>query len=88
MDHLEGPVLPLSGGVGSYKDILGFPGDLDGKESARSVRDPGSIPGLGRLPGEGNRNPFRYSGLGNPMKEPRELQSMGWSCKEAEVPED
>ena len=27
----------------------------------------GSIPGLGRSPGEGNRNPFQYSCLGNPM---------------------
>ena len=44
------------------------------------------IPGLGRLPGEGNSNPFRCSGLGNPMKEPRGLRSMGWGCKEADVP--
>ena len=29
------------------------------------------IPGLRRPPGEGNRNPFQYSGLGNPMKEPK-----------------
>jgi hypothetical protein len=27
----------------------------------------GSIPGLGRSPGEGNSNPVQYSGLGNPM---------------------
>ena len=33
---------------------LGFPGGSDGKESACSVGDVGSIPGLGRLPGEGN----------------------------------
>ena len=32
----------------------GFPGGSDGKESARNVEDPGSIPGLGRSPGEGN----------------------------------
>ena len=30
-------------------------------------RDAGSIPGLGRFPGEGNGNPFQYSCLGNPM---------------------
>ena len=29
--------------------------------------DPGSIPGLGRSPGEGHGNPLRYSDLGNPM---------------------
>ena len=33
---------------------MGFPGGSDGKESACSVGDPGSIPGLGRSPGEGN----------------------------------
>ena len=30
----------------------GFPGDSDGKESACNAGDPGSIPGLGRAPGE------------------------------------
>ena len=29
--------------------------------------DPGSNPGLGRSPGEGNGNPFQYSCLENPM---------------------
>ena len=36
----------------------------------------GSIPGLGRSPGEGNGNPLQYSGLENPMG-PGGLQSMG-----------
>ena len=31
------------------------------------VGDPGSIPGWGRSPGEGNGNPFQYSYLENPM---------------------
>ena len=39
----------------------------DGKESACKVGDPGSIPGLGRAPGEGNGNPLQYSCLENPM---------------------
>ena len=34
---------------------------------ARDSRDAGSIPGLGRSPGEGNGNPFQYSCLENPM---------------------
>ena len=38
--------------------ILGFPGGSDGKESACNAGDPGSVPGLGRSPGEGNGNPF------------------------------
>ena len=37
---------------------LGFPGFSDGKESAHNARDPGLIPELGRLPGEGNGNPL------------------------------
>ena len=47
--------------------ILGFPGGSDGKASARNVGDPGSIPGLGRSPGEGNGNPLQHSCLENPM---------------------
>ena len=38
-----------------------------GKPSACNMGDPGSIPGLGRSPGEGNGNPLQYSCLGNPM---------------------
>jgi len=37
------------------------------KESACSAEDPGSIPGLGRSPGEGNGNPLQYSCLENPL---------------------
>ena len=40
---------------------------LDSKESACNAGDPGSIPGSGRSPGEGNDNPLPYSCLGNPM---------------------
>ena len=39
----------------------------DGKESAWSVEDLGSIPGSGRFPGDGNGNPLQYSCLGNLM---------------------
>ena len=45
----------------------GFPGGSDGKASARNAGDPGSIPGLGRSPGEGNGNPLQYSCLENSM---------------------
>ena len=37
--------------------------------SACNAGDLGSVPGLGRSPGEGNGNPFHYSCLGNPMDE-------------------
>ena len=46
---------------------MGFPGGSDSKMSACSVGDPGSIPGSGRSPGEGNSNPFQYSCLENSM---------------------
>ena len=55
-----------------------FPGGSVGKESAYNVGDPGSIPGSGRSPGEGNGNPLQYSCLENPMDFPWDrLQSMG-----------
>ena len=41
--------------------MRGFPGGSDSKESASSAGDPGSIPGLGRSPGEGNGYPLQYS---------------------------
>ena len=47
--------------------LRGFPGGSDGKESACNAGDSGSIPGLGRSPGEGNGNPLQYSCLENPM---------------------
>ena len=37
------------------------------KETASNAGDPGSIPGSGRSPGEGNSNPLWHSCLGNPM---------------------
>ena len=46
---------------------LGFPGGSDGKASVCNAGDLGSIPGLGRSPGEGNGNPLQYSCLENPM---------------------
>ena len=47
--------------------VKGFPHHLVRKESACSEGDPGSIPGLGRSPGEGNGNPLHYSRFENPM---------------------
>jgi len=49
---------------------MDFPSNPDGKESlcnARDAGDPGSIPGLGRSPGEWNGYPFQYSCLENSM---------------------
>ena len=46
--------------------VLGFSGGSDSKRSAYSAGDLGSIPGLGRCPGEKNGNPLQYSCLENP----------------------
>ena len=47
--------------------LISFPGGSDGKASTCNVGDQGSIPGLGRSPGEGNGNPLQHSCLENSM---------------------
>ena len=46
---------------------LGFPSGSHGKESACNAGNMGSVPGLGRSPGEGNDSPLQDSCLENPM---------------------
>ena len=46
---------------------MGFPGGSDDKEFACDAGDTGSVPGLGRSPGEGNGNTLQYSCLENSM---------------------
>ena len=58
--------------------FLGFPCGSAGKESACNAGDLGSVPGLGRTPGEGKVYPLQYSGLEN---------SMDWGCKESNMTE-
>ena len=45
----------------------GLSGGSDGKESDYKVGDPGSVPGSGKSPGEGNGNRLQCSCLENPM---------------------
>ena len=47
--------------------FLGFPCGSAGKESTCNVGDLGSIPGLGRSPGEGKGYTLQYSSLENSM---------------------
>ena len=63
----------------------GFPGSSDDRESACNAGDPGSIPGLGRSPGEGNGNPLQYSCLENPMD--RGMGYSPWGGKELDTTE-
>ena len=63
---------------------MGFPSGSDSKESACNVGDLGSIPGMGRSPGEGNWYPLQYSGLEDPHEQ-RTLEGYHpWDCKESD----
>ena len=53
--------------------------------NAGDVRTMGSIPGLGRCPGEGNGNPFKNSCLENPMD--RRARQAPWGNKELDMTE-
>ena len=53
--------------LSDFTSLQGFLGSSDGKVSAYNAGDPGSIPGSGRSPGEGNGNPLQYSCLENLM---------------------
>ena len=48
-------------------EVSVLPGGSDDKESACNAGDLGSVPGVGRIPGGGNSNPFQYSCLKNSM---------------------
>ena len=52
--------------ISLYCKILKYFGS-EVKASDSNAGDPGSIPGLGRSPGEGNGNPLQYSCLENLM---------------------
>ena len=58
--------------------FMGFPGSSAGKESTCKAGDLGSIPGLGRSPGEGKGYPLQYSSLEN---------SSPWGHKESDTTE-
>ena len=47
--------------------LMAFPDGSVVKNPHANVEDMGSIPGLGRSPGEGDENPLKYSCLGNLM---------------------
>ena len=51
-----------------FNMLYSFPGGPEVTASAWNAGDPGSIPGSGRSPGEGNGSPLQYSGLEDPME--------------------
>ena len=73
-DHIFAQLFTACLNLGSF--IKGFPGGSDGKESTCNEGDQGSMPGLGRSPGEGNGYPLQYSCLKNSMDRGR-LESVG-----------
>ena len=48
-------------------ELCQVPWWLKVKNPPANAGDVGAIPGLGRVPGEGNGNPLQYSCLQNPM---------------------
>ena len=67
--------------------FLGFPGGSDAEESACSTGDLGLIPGLGRLPGEGNGYPLQYSCLENSMDRGTWWKYSPWGRNESDMTE-
>ena len=67
MNDQLGRVVAFHSVIKGLCSFLDFPSGSGGRASAYNVGDPGSIPGLGRSPGEGNGNPLQSSCLENPM---------------------
>ena len=67
--------------------MLDFPGGSDGKTSVYNVRDLDLIPGLGRLPGEGNGYPIQYSCLENSIHKGAWQTNGPWGHKELDTTE-
>ena len=66
--------------------IITYTDGSNGKESACNAGDLGSIPGLGRAPGEGNGYPLQYSYLENPMDRGAWWATV-WGRKESDMTE-
>ena len=60
MVEFPGRTLPTSPPPTDRTALWGFPGGSDSRESSCNAGDPGSVPGLGRSPGEGNSNSLQY----------------------------
>ena len=67
--------------------MKGFPGSSACKESACSVENPGSIPGLERSSRRGYGNPLQYSYLENPQGQKSLVDYSPWVHKESDMTE-
>ena len=70
-----------------YYKFRGFPDGSDGKESACSMGDLGSIPGLERSPGGEHGNPLQYSCPENPHGQRSLVGYSLWGRKELNMTE-
>ena len=71
-------------------EVWSFPGGTVVRNlpaNAGDTRNTGSIPGLGRSPGEGNGNPLQYSCLENPHGQRSLVGCSPWGCKESDMTE-
>ena len=59
----NGVIMPPGDICHYFQAFMGFPGGSAGNESTCNVGDLGSIPGLGRSPGEGKGYLLQYSGV-------------------------
>ena len=65
---------------------MAFPGGSDGKESICNAGDPGSTPGLGISPEEGNDYPFQNSCLEKSMDRGTwQATYSPWGCQESDM---
>ena len=84
--ELLAPPGPLSGCCGTHPfspPKWDFPSSSDSQESTCNAEDPGSIPGSGRSPGEGNGSLLQYFCLEYPMDRGDVfpyLPPAGWGC--------
>ena len=72
--------------VGAFNP-LGFPGGLEVKASTWNAGDPGSIPGLGRSPGEGKWQPTPVLLPGESHGARSLVGYSSWGCKESDTTE-
>ena len=71
----------------NHNEYDGLPQWLSSKESACHAGDPGSITGLGRLPGEGHDNSLQFSCLGSLIDRGSWPSTSPWGCKELDMTE-
>ena len=96
-EYWSGVPLPSPQGILSFPNCAyfcyrqrlaqGFPGGLDGRESACNVGDLVSILGSGRSPGGGHGKPLHYSSLENPHGQGNLVDYSPWGCKESDTTE-